>query len=96
HMKMEREEAFEDGRAEGIEQGLERGMEQGLEQGETKKLINLICRKLRKSKEADVISDELEEDFAVISEICKAAEDFAPDYNEELVYEAYQKQCMIV
>ncbi|MCM1173021.1 MAG: hypothetical protein NC393_12965 [Clostridium sp.] len=39
---------------------------------------------------------EREEDFAVISEMCKAAENFAPDYNEELVYEAYQKQCMTV
>ncbi|MCM1209621.1 MAG: hypothetical protein NC309_11930 [Ruminococcus sp.] len=33
HMKLERAEAFEDGRAEGIEQGIERGMEQGIEQG---------------------------------------------------------------
>ncbi|MCM1172173.1 MAG: hypothetical protein NC393_08620, partial [Clostridium sp.] len=79
HMKMEREEAFEDGRAE------------GMEDGETKKLITLICRKLRKAKEVDVIADELEEDFAIISEICRAAEAYAPDYNEELVYEAYKK-----
>ncbi|MCM1172181.1 MAG: hypothetical protein NC393_08660 [Clostridium sp.] len=84
HMKMEREEAFEDGRAE------------GMEDGETKKLITLICRKLRKAKEVDVIADELEEDFAIISEICKAAEPYAPDYNEELVYEAYKKQYMAV
>ncbi|MCM1084641.1 MAG: hypothetical protein NC428_14345, partial [Clostridium sp.] len=80
HMKMEREEAFEDGR----------------EDGKTRTLITLVCRKLRKSKEVDVIADELEEDFAIISEICKAAEPYAPDYNEELVYEAYKKQYMAV
>ncbi|MCM1287221.1 MAG: hypothetical protein NC240_02840 [Clostridium sp.] len=92
HMQMEREEAFEDGLAEGIEQGIERG----IEQGKTKNLIMLVCRKLRKLKDVDVISNELEEDIEVISEICKAAEEFAPDYNEELVYEAYQKQYMTV
>ncbi|MCM1082570.1 MAG: hypothetical protein NC428_03750 [Clostridium sp.] len=84
HMQMERAEAFEDGRAE------------GLEDGELRKLITQVCRKLRKSKEVAVIADELEEDNSVISEICKAAEAFAPDYNEELVYEAYKKQYMVV
>ncbi|MCM1083906.1 MAG: hypothetical protein NC428_10555 [Clostridium sp.] len=88
HMKMEREEAFEDGRAEGIERGVE--------QGRMKNLITLVCRKLRKSKEVDIIADELEEDIEVISEICKVAENYAPDYNEELVYEAYKEQYMTV
>ncbi|MCM1287293.1 MAG: hypothetical protein NC240_03205 [Clostridium sp.] len=80
HMQMEREEAFEDGR----------------EDGKTRTLITQACRKLRKSKEADVIAEELEEDIEVISEICKAAESYAPEYNEELVYEAYKKQYMVV
>lgn len=65
-------------------------------EGEFKKLITQVCRKLRKSKDVDVISDELEEDIEVISEICKAAEEYAPDYNVELVYESYKKQYMAV
>ncbi len=65
-------------------------------EGEFKKLITQVCRKLRKSKDVDVISDELEEDIEVISEICKAAEEYAPDYNVELVYENYKKQYMAV
>ncbi|MCM1170521.1 MAG: hypothetical protein NC393_00170 [Clostridium sp.] len=65
-------------------------------EGKFKTLITLICRKLRKSKEIDVIADELEEDIEVISEICEVAEAYAPDYNEELVYEAYKKQYMAV
>ncbi|MCM1287844.1 MAG: hypothetical protein NC240_05990 [Clostridium sp.] len=35
---------------------------------------------------------EREENVVVISEIYKAAEAFALDYDEALVYEAYQKQ----
>ncbi|MCM1287010.1 MAG: hypothetical protein NC240_01780, partial [Clostridium sp.] len=67
-----------------------------LVEGKFKNLTTLICRKLRKAKEVDVISDELEEDIEVVSEICKAAEEFAPDYNEELVYETYKKQYMTI
>ena len=65
-------------------------------EGEYKNLTKLTCRKLKKSKEAKVISEELDEDFKIISEICKAAEPYAPDYDVELVYENYKKQYMAI
>ncbi|MCM1170796.1 MAG: hypothetical protein NC393_01590 [Clostridium sp.] len=79
HMKMEREEAFEDGRAEGIEQGVE--------QGKTKKLITQICRKKQKSKSPEVIAEELEEDFEQVKRIYDIADRFAPEYDVEKIYE---------
>ena len=78
------------------QQAVREAVKGALNEGEFKKLITQICRKLRKSKDVDVISDELEEDIEVISEICKVAEEYAPDYNAELVYENYKKQYMAV
>lgn len=43
-------------------------------EGKFKMRTTLVCRKLRKSKDADVISHELEEDIEVITEICRTAE----------------------
>lgn len=59
---------------------------EGIAEGEQKKLVELVCRKLRRGKTAEVISEDLEEEFSVITRICKAAEEFAPDYDRELVY----------
>lgn len=39
----------------------ERGIQQGIQQGEERKLIELICRKVRKAKALQVIAEELEE-----------------------------------
>ena len=83
HMKMEREEAYEDGRADGIEQGIERG----IKQGEIKKLIILICRKKQKSKTLEVIAEELEEDLELVKRIYDIADGFAPEYDVEKIYE---------
>ncbi len=71
HMKMEREEAFEDGQAK----------------GETKKLITLICRKIQKSKTPEVIAEELEEDLEQVKRIYDIADGFAPEYDVEKIYE---------
>ncbi len=70
HMKMEREEAFED----------------GYTQGETEKLITLICRKKRKSKTPEVIAEELEEDLEQVKRIYDIADEFAPEYDAEKIY----------
>ena len=59
--------------------------EDGKEAGEWLKLITLVCRKLRKGKNVEEISEDLEEDIAEIDLICKAAEEFAPKYDEEQV-----------
>ncbi len=61
---------------------LEEGMEIGVSQGETLKLVSQICRKLQKGKSVAVIAEELEEDQAIVKQICEAAAPFAPNYDE--------------
>lgn len=57
HLKMEREQAWEDGRADGILEG------------EKRKLSELIQKKLQKGKTAAQIADELEETAETIEEM---------------------------
>ena len=65
----------------------EDGWNDGWSEGQDAKLISLVCRKLRKGKGVEAIADELEEDVAVIQQICEAAEAYAPNYDEESVIE---------
>lgn len=51
------------------------------------KLVEQVCRKLRKGKEAEAIAEELGEDLHVIRKICQAALEFAPDYDNGLVFD---------
>lgn len=69
------------------ETGREEGLEQGLEQGQLKKLVDMVCRKLRKGKLAEVIAEDLEEDLENILPICESASEYAPDYDSNKVYE---------
>ncbi len=72
-----------------IEYGREEGLKEGLEKGCTLKLISQICRKLTKGKDVQTIADELEEDTDVIEKICKIAEGFAPDYDENKILDKF-------
>ncbi|MGN0402497.1 MAG: hypothetical protein ACI4HQ_09620 [Acetatifactor sp.] len=65
----------------------ENGREEGLEEGQLKKLVEQICRKLRKGKSAEVIAEELEEDLENILPICESTSVYAPDYDSNKVYE---------
>ena len=71
---------------DGFDSGVEQGMNQGITQGSEKKLIQLVCRKLRKKKPPETISEELEEELEVIQKICKAAKEYGPDYDWEQIY----------
>ncbi len=62
--------------------------EEGREEGRTDLLVSQVCKKLRKGKSIAQIADELEEDEMRITVICKEAEKFAPEYDEEKVSEA--------
>lgn len=62
--------------------------EEGKMEGKMEAKIELICKKLRKNKSPEQISEELEEDLAVIQEICEVAEQYAPEYDEEKVYQS--------
>ena len=79
---------FDDGLKEGIEQGIEQGQKLGVEY----KLIEQSCVKLRKGKKPEEIADELEEEGQLITDICKTAEPFAPDYDCKGVYQAWREQ----
>lgn len=81
----------EDALKEGIEKGIKKGIEKGIKKGESRKLIEMVCRKLSKQKTPDIIADELEEEPEIIRSICEVAESFAPDYDCNKVYEAWEK-----
>ena len=81
-IELTRMEYYQDGFADGEAQGEARGKKDG----QLRTLISLTVRKLCKGKSVEQIADELEEDTATIAPICKAAEEFAPEYDEEKIF----------
>lgn len=75
----------ERGIKKGLEKGLEQGLEQGLELGGVNKLIEQICRKMKKNKDVTTIAEELEEEPAVIQRIYDVALKAAPDYDKQKI-----------
>ena len=61
------------------------------EQGQNSKLVSQVCRKLRKGKGQEMIAKELDEDLDLIKIICQAAGVFAPEYEEEKVFEEFYR-----
>ena len=59
----------------------------GEKDGQLQNMISLTVRKLHKGKSVDQIADELEADMETIAPICQAAEEFAPEYDEEKIFE---------
>lgn len=64
----------------------EEGIQQGLQQGEEQKLIEQICRKVRKGKGLEVIAEELEEEVSTIAPIYEVVLQSAPDYDTGKMY----------
>lgn len=79
HINSEKKLSYQEGRAE------------GRTEGEHIKLIEIVCKKLRRGKTPEEISEDLEEDISAVREICKAAEEFRPDYDFEFVCEKITK-----
>ena len=75
-MALAREEAKAEGRTE----------------GKAANFIVLICKKLKKNKSVEEIAEELETDFAIVQDICEVARPFAPEYDENKVFEAWMKR----
>ncbi len=69
-----------------------RGIGEGREEGIDEHLILLICKKLRRGKDIEVIADEVEESEDRVRDICELAEPYAPAYDEKLVIEAYRNR----
>ena len=65
----------------------EKWLKEGRLEGEEKKLINLVCRKIIKGKNVNVIADELEEEPATIEPIYHAALQCAPEYDCNTIYD---------
>ena len=70
----------------GIQQGIQQGILRGMQQGEEQKLIELICRKVRKGKTLQIIAEELEEEESSVSKIYDIVLASAPDYDCGEVY----------
>ena len=85
HKKLELKEAEYQ---YGVESGMETGLKQGIEQGRKFYLIQNICKKLRKNKDAQTIAIELEEDLSLIQKICDAAKEYSPEYDENEILKA--------
>lgn len=58
---------------------------EGRQEGSIQKLISLVCKKLKKGQDADQIADVLEEDVSCVENICRIAQKYAPDYDEECI-----------
>ena len=67
----------------------------GQDKGELLNQIRLICKKLSKGKDLETILDELEADDEIaekeISEIVNVAQNYAPEYDEEKIYDELEK-----
>jgi hypothetical protein len=62
------------------------------ETGSERRLVEQICKKLRKDKDIPQIADEVEEEEKLVKKICDIAAVFAPDYDAEKVFKAVQKK----
>lgn len=77
---------WHDGYSEGEKRGYREGEKQGYKEGEEKKLIELICKKMKKNCSAEEIADLLEEDKEKVEAIYNTVLNFAPDYNIERIW----------
>lgn len=75
-----------------IEEIYEDGKESGREEGGMLKLIAMIARKLTKGKTPEQIAEELEEDREEVEAICRAARQYAPEYDCRSIYESLKLQ----
>ena len=75
-----------------LEVGISQGISQGINQGEKRKLVSLVCKKLVKGCSVEEIADMLEEKTELIQRICDVAEQYAPEYDVEAVWRAYNQE----
>ena len=85
YMKIfEREEML---RKQGYKEGESDGERRGEIRGETKKLIQLVSKKVQKGQNSKIIAETLEEDETYIQSIIEVMERYAPEYDENKIYE---------
>ena len=84
-IELEREDARREGREEGIREGREEGIKEGQKEGELKILIKQICKKHEKGYGIMQISEMLEEDEQLVSQIYQIVEKCAPEYDVDSI-----------
>lgn len=57
------------------------------ERGEEQKLIELVCKKVKKGKTLEIIAQELEEETDSVAAIYEAVLNAAPDYDIDRIRE---------
>jgi hypothetical protein len=62
---------------------------EGKVEGGILKMIYLICKKLKRGMDIDLIADALEENIEFIQRICDVAKTYQPEYDAELVSKAW-------
>ena len=67
------------------------GLAEGRFEGILRSIVNIVCRKLRRGLSLEDICDLLEEEENLIGPMYEVAAGFAPDYDEEKVWEAYME-----
>ena len=85
------EMARQEGEKIGKSEGKIEGKIEGQEIGEQLMLIKLITKKLQKGKGVEDIALELEADRDTIIRVCRAASDFAPEYDCQAIYRELEK-----
>ena len=81
---------YEEGVEDGYERGVAAGKTEGIAEGDSRRLIRLVCAKLRRGDTPDKIAEDLLEDPKQIGRICSAAEACA--FDENAVYESLQAE----
>ena len=79
-------------RAEGLAEGRAEGLAEGLAEGKLQSIVSIVCRKLRRGFSMEDICDLLEEEECLVGPMYEVAAGFAPDYDEEKVWEAYMER----
>ena len=65
--------------------GIAQGISRGISQGEDRKLVKLVCGKLRRGKTVEALEEE------AVEKIRAAAALWGPSYDWEKVYETREK-----
>ena len=68
---------------------LYRSKKEGKAEGKAEQLVSQVCKKMKKNKTVEEIAEELEDEVSAIEPIYNIAQEFAPEYDPELVFERF-------
>ncbi|MBQ9927425.1 MAG: hypothetical protein IJO65_05565 [Lachnospiraceae bacterium] len=70
----------------------EEGISEGRLEGQSCKLIEQICKKIRKGYLPEQIAESLEEELSMVQSVYQTAQQYAPEYEEEKVLSAWMSK----